>query len=225
MKNIDANSPETVYSQIKNYILSSDIYPGQKIPHAELGQKLGISFSPLREAFTQLTSEGLLIHKKQRGFFVPKIGYEQARELYDTRILIEPYLVERAAKRITKEKIKTIDGIQKHYHKMGSEPYSRERLLIDKKFHLNILEMGDNRQLLRIVDSVFDLLIVRRTIQHLSPRRPRLAYDEHAQILDALKNNNGKKASQLMRKHIKIIKNFVLDDLAKRQKSIQSILL
>jgi DNA-binding GntR family transcriptional regulator len=222
MKNKHENSIETIYSQIKNFLLSSDIYPGQKIPHAELGQKMGISFSPLREAFIQLATEGLLIHKNQRGFFVPEISYDEARELYDARILIEPHLVKEAAQFITEKKIKIIDEIQKQYHKMAHEPYSRERLLVDKRFHLEIMEMGGNSKLLRIVDGIFDLLIVRRSILHLSPSRPHKAHKEHSEIFEALKKRDGKKASQLMKKHINIIKNFVIDDLRNRQNGFKS---
>ena len=96
---------ETTYSQIKNFLLNSDIYPGQKIPQVEICKKMGISFSPLREALIQLTTEGLLIHKNQRGFFVPQIGYEETREFYDSRILIEPYLIKEASKSMTEDKI------------------------------------------------------------------------------------------------------------------------
>ena len=154
-----------------------------------------------------------------------EISYEEARELYDARILIEPYLIERATLVITKKKIKIIEGIQKQYHKMSAEPYSRERLLVDKSFHLEIMEMGGNSQLLRIADSIFDLLIVRRSILHLSPSRPHMAYKEHSEIFEALKKKDGKKASQLMKKHLNIIKNFVLDDLKNRQNSFKSNML
>lgn len=222
MKNKHDPSFETIYSQIKSFLLSSDIYPGQKIPHAELGRKLEISFSPLREAFIRLATEGLLIHKSQRGFFVPEISYDEARELYETRLLIEPYLVKESARFITETKIEIIDGIQKKYQKMAHESYSRERLLVDKKFHLEILEMGGNRQMLRIVDGIFDLLIVRRSILHLPPSRPHKAHKEHSEIFEALKNRDGKKASRLLKEHINIIKNFILDDLKNRQNGFKS---
>jgi len=84
---------------------------------------------------------------------------------------------------------------------------------------LEILELGDNKELFRIVDSIFNLLIVRRTIVHLSPDRPHKAYNEHSEILESLKNRDGKKAYQLMKKHIKIIKKFVLDDLLKNKQN------
>jgi DNA-binding GntR family transcriptional regulator len=225
MKNKKQTSIETIHAQIKNFLLSSDIYPGQKISHAELGQKMGISFSPLREAFVQLATEGLLVHKNQRGFFVPEISYEEARELYDARMLIEPHLVKAAAGSITEKQIKKIEKIQRQYHKMAAEPYSRGRLLVDKSFHLKLMEMGGNGQLLRIVDGIFDLLIVRRSILHLSPRRPHMALKEHSEILAALKKKDGRKVAQLMKKHISIIKNFVLDDLKNRQNSFKSSML
>lgn len=219
MKTKNEDSIDTIYSYIKNFLLNSDIYPGQKIPHAELGKKMGTSFSPLREAFIRLSSERLLIHKNQRGFFVPKISYEEARDFYDTRVLIEPYLVKKAARFITDKKIDIINVIHNQYKEMTFEPYSRKRLLVDKRFHLEILELGDNKELFRIVDSIFNLLIVRRTIVHLSPDRPHKAYNEHSEILESLKNRDGKKAYQLMKEHIKIVKKFVLDDLLKNKQN------
>ena len=118
------NSIGTTYSRIKNFLLNSDIYPGQKIPQMEICKKMGISFSPLREAFIKLTTEGLLIHKNQRGFFVPQIGYEETREFYDCRILIEPYLVKEAAKLMTEEKLESIRNINNRYKRI-SKPIGR----------------------------------------------------------------------------------------------------
>jgi len=221
MKTKKEDSIETIYSNIKNFLLNSDIYPGQKIPHAELGKKMGTSFSPLREAFTRLSSERLLTHKNQRGFFVPQISYDEARDLYDTRMLIEPYLIKKTARFINDEKIDIINGIHNQYKEMAFEPFSRKRLLVDKRFHLEIMELGGNKELLHIVDSIFNLLIVRRTILHLSPDRPPKAHKEHSEIFEALKKRDGKKASQLMKEHIKFVKKFVLDDLIKdKQNSI-----
>jgi len=219
MKTKNKDSIESIYCNIKTFLLNSDIYPGQKIPHAELGKKMATSFSPLREAFMRLSSERLLIHKNQRGFFVPQISYEEARDLYDTRMLIEPYLIKKAAGFTTDEKIDTVMGLQNQYKEMAFEPYSRKRLLVDKRFHLEILELGGNKELLRIVDSIFNLLIVRRTILHLSPDRPHKAYNEHSKILESLKKRDGKKASQLMKEHIKFAKKFVLDDLLKNKQN------
>lgn len=219
MKNKKDDSIESIYSYIKNFLLNSDIYPGQKIPHAELGKKMGTSFSPLREAFIRLSSERLLIHINQRGFFVPKISYEEAKDLYDTRMLIEPYLIKKAARLITNKEIETLNVIQNQYKEMTFKPYSRKRLLVDKKFHMEILELGDNKELSRVADSIFNLLIVRRTIVHLSPARPYKAHGEHAEILESLKNRDGIKASQLVKKHIKTIKKFVLDDLLKNDQN------
>jgi DNA-binding GntR family transcriptional regulator len=216
------NPIETTYSRIKNFLLNSDIYPGQKFPHVEICKKMGISFSPLREAFIRLATEGLLIHKNQRGFFVPQISYEEAREFYDARILIEPYLVKEAAKFMTEEKLESIRNIHNSYKRMAAEPYSRNRLLVDKSFHLEILEMGGNQKLTQIVDGIFNSLIVRRTIAHLPPERPHRAYEEHFAILESLARGNGKKASQLMKYHIRMIKKFVLDNLNNRQNDFDS---
>jgi DNA-binding GntR family transcriptional regulator len=103
---------------------------------------------------------------------------------------------------------------------MAAEPYSRNRLLVDKSYHLEILEMGGNQKLTQIVDGIFNSLIVRRTIAHLPPERPHRAYEEHYAIFENLEKGDGRKAAQLMKNHIRIIKKFVLDNLNNRKREL-----
>ena len=62
------NISEQAYLHIRETLLNSDVYVGQKILHNELGHKLGISHTPLREAMFRLAAEGLLEHENYKGF-------------------------------------------------------------------------------------------------------------------------------------------------------------
>jgi len=209
---------EAAYSHIKEFLLHSNIHPGQKIPHLELGSKLGISLTPLREAFFRLSAEGLLSHQKHRGFFVPEIGLAEAEELYEVREVIEPYLVEKAAKRRTEHQLKTLQESLNAYKRMTPEPHSRTRLMVDKAFHMELFKLGDNRSLMQLLDRVFDQLIIRRKLEHLPPGRAFDAYQEHLEIYNAVDKKNAKAAGRLTRSHVRSAKKFVLGDLTQREK-------
>ena len=96
------NISNKAYTHIRETLLNSDVYVGQKILHHELGQKLGISHTPLREALFRLAAEGLLTHENYKGFSVPAIRLDEAMDIYETRELIEPHLARKAASKMTK---------------------------------------------------------------------------------------------------------------------------
>jgi len=217
MKNQLENFSKIAYSRIKEFLLGSDIFPGQKISHFELGKRLGISLTPLREALIRLSVEGLLIHQNQRGFSVPEIDLEEARELYEMRILIEPYIIEIGTAVATVKHIEQLKQILSIYKQLVSEPYSRKRLLVDKEFHLEIANLTKNKTLVQTFERIYDRIIIKRKILHLPPGRGRTAYQEHLEILKAMETKDGKEASRLMKHHILNGRNFVIEDIVRRQ--------
>ncbi len=217
---------EAAYFHIREFLLNNEYYPGQKIPHIELGKKLGISLTPLREAFIRLSAEGLLIHQSQKGFFIPEIRLKEAKELYEVRLLIEPYMIKKATELIVEDHLKSfheilkehIKLVQEPYTRLVQEPYTRLRLLVDKKFHMEIARLANNERLAKILDQVYDQIIIKRRIEHLSSTRGKMAYEEHLDILNVLETKDAKKASQLMREHIEKGSRFVIEEIEHREK-------
>ncbi len=218
MENRVTNFSEAAYAHIKEFLLNSAYYPGQKIPHLELGKRLGISYTPLREAFFRLSAEGLLTHRNQRGFFVPEISLEEAKGLYEARELIEPYMVKKVAKTIADDRLKLLRHTLNDYMRLVHEGYTRQRLLVDKNFHIEIARLADNNKLVQILDQIYDQIIIKRQIEHLSSTRGQIAYKEHVAILKALENRDAKNANRLMRYHLEKASHFVIEDIKRRQK-------
>jgi DNA-binding GntR family transcriptional regulator len=208
---------ESAYPIIKEYLLSSEVYPGQKILHLDLGKRLGISQTPLREALFRLSAEGLLTHHNQRGFFIPEISLREAKELYETIGVIEPYLVERATISLPNSQLAVLRGIVKEYKDLVQGPYTHKRLLVDKRFHMEIVKYGNNETLTQILERVYDRAIIKRRGGYLSPIRGPMAYREHWEVLKALEARDAKKARRLMEIHIRNGTDFVISDIERRQ--------
>lgn len=211
------NISEQAYLHIKESLLKSGVYVGQKIYHQELGQKLGISNTPLREALFRLSAEGLLEHQNYKGFSVPAITLEEAQEIYEAREIIEPYLIEKACKQTTGAKINTFYKIIEAYKQLMSEPYHRRRILTDKKFHIKIAKLAGNKTLIRMLNQMYDKLIFKSPIEQISQKRGKEAIKEHTEILKTLESRDGKKASRIMRKHIRAQRDYVIRNIVAKQ--------
>ena len=207
------NISDRAYVHIRETLLHSDVYVGQKILHHELGQKLGISHTPLREALFRLAAEGLLKHENYKGFSVPAITLDEAMDIYEIRELIEPYLARKAAAAMTGSIFADFSGILKQYKLYISEPYSRRRLLIDKKFHLKIASLAENRTLSSALNLVCDKLILKSPIERISSERGKEAIEEHTQLLKSLGENDGKRAYVLMKSHINKQKRYMIEHI------------
>jgi len=213
------NISDKAYVHIRESLLNSGVYVGQKVPHHELGQKLGISHTPLREALFRLAAEGLLMHQNNKGFSVPAITFEEAREIYEAREVIEPYLAERAAQLITKTKMKSFSKILETYQQLMSEHYNRQRILTDKKFHMEIAGFAGNKTLAQMLNQMYDKLIFKSPVERISTERVKEAIIEHSEILKKLEAKDGKGAAELMRNHIRKQSDYVLSNIIKKKNS------
>ncbi len=204
------NISEQAYRHIRETLLNSDVYVGQKILHNELGHKLGISHTPLREAMFRLAAEGLLEHENYKGFSISAITLDEAREIYEIREVIEPPMAEKAAGAMTPEKSVAFKKILEHYKRLLYEPYNRRRLLIDKKLHMEIAKLSGNKILAQTLNLICDKLIFKSLFEKISPERGQKIVDEHSEILRALEKKDGEKAAELMKSHLLEQKRYML---------------
>ena len=207
------NISEQAYLHIRETLLHSDVYVGQKILHNDLGHKLGISHTPLREAMFRLAAEGLLEHENYKGFSISAITLDEAREIYETREVIEPPMAAKAAGAMTPEKSVAFKKILEQYRRLLAEPYDRRRLLIDKKLHMQIAKLAGNKILVQTLNLICDKLIFKSLFEKISPERGQKIVDEHSQILRALDKKDGQKAAELMQKHLLEQKQYVLKNI------------
>ena len=211
------NISEKAYKHLRESMLLSGVYVGQKIPHQELGQKLGISHTPLREALFRLVAEGLLTHENYKGFSVPAITVGEAEDIYEAREVIEPYLAQKAAKTITPATIEKIQNILKKYKELMSEPYKRKRILTDKTFHLAIAGLAGNATLFNVLNQIYDKLIFKSPVERIALSRIEEAIQEHHEILDMLKAKDGNKVATRMRRHIRKQRDYVINNIINKE--------
>ncbi|MGR3464547.1 GntR family transcriptional regulator [Limimaricola sp.] len=86
---LDRPVAEQIFEAIKTAILTTDLPPGCLVSEAEVGARFGASRTPVREAFTQLRDDGLIITRPSRGNYVSKLSEHRIREAQFIREALE----------------------------------------------------------------------------------------------------------------------------------------
>lgn len=139
---------------LRDLILSGEIVPGDRIGEMEIAQRFDTSQGPVREAFATLRQEGLLISFPRRGTFVSGIAEEDARATYEIRLLLEPYVIERALARITDQDIEAWAEDVRLMRVAGSEKNLGELIVRDMRFHGRFYELSGSS----IAQSIWNLI-------------------------------------------------------------------
>ena len=217
--------PKQVHGAIRARLLDGALPPGSRLDYKLLAKELGVSTTPVREAVTQLASEGFVELVPRLGAVVRSLNQNSAREFYEVREAEETFAALKAAERLSPRHLemlrKQLDIMESHYHEVRDRggdklesPALHEFLDADLAFHKTILLGARNPALARTVEESHiqsRIFFADRGIHDLV--RLRLACEQHAAILAALEIRDGVAASEAMRHHIQTSLQFTLDHL------------
>ncbi len=201
------------YQELKRIILEHQIPQGGKLNEAELAAALGISRTPVREAINRLAKEGLVESFPQRGAFVIQFSGEDVFELFLIRENLEGLAAYLAAERMTESDLRTLEscmrGFKEPYGKREIQRYARE----DFKFHETIIKLSNARRLTNLISTLYDhIRIFRLTPMGLSDRM-KTSLAEHKRIIEAFRNRDAAEAERLMRRHIRHVRDGVMENI------------
>lgn len=97
------------YDYLLDAIMSYELKPGQAIVEQDISDRLNISRTPIREAFKQLESEGLVRHLPSRGTFVTNLTVQDVEEIFQLRELFEITALKSAINCITDDELDYIE--------------------------------------------------------------------------------------------------------------------
>jgi GntR family transcriptional regulator of vanillate catabolism len=192
-----------VADQLREKILRADIAPGTKLVQTEVARQLGVSRTPLREAFHILIKEGLLVPGKGVGTAeVVALTHQDAEDLYGVREVLDGLAARLAAKRQTEDSLLSLRQSLDQLLDAADPFESRKFAIAHTNFHVEIVMLSGNARLLQLVPIVrmsADMLFGRYPA---SPARMLVSAHEHEAIYDAIAGKNASKAERLARKHI-----------------------
>jgi DNA-binding GntR family transcriptional regulator len=189
--------------EIRNRILAGDYPPGFQLRQDGLAGDLGMSRIPIREALVQLESEGLLKILPHRGAIVVQLTADEIEELFNMRLLLEPFLFKRSAPLLTKEDFKALHQIQMRYAKSIDKRDIDIWNELNTEFHLTLYRHAHSPRILLTVQNLLVECDRHTRIQLSTIRGDReRAVAEHAELLRLCEEGAFEEGAHLMHAHI-----------------------
>lgn len=194
---------DLAYTVVRNRILSNEYAPGTTFNQARLAVELGISTTPLREALRRLQSEGLVELGPHRDASVTAVSIEEARDLLEFRLAVDPLAAGLAAQRRTREDIAAIRAASE-IEALPEQP-DVDQLIRHRRFHQAIYVASHNDLLIATLDSLWDKsdryrLEALRSDRDEEERRQKNA--EHHELMLCVIGGDAAGATEVMRLHI-----------------------
>jgi DNA-binding GntR family transcriptional regulator len=213
------------YDSLRDSLIRGELPPGSRVSELRTAKDLGISRGPVREAVSQLASEGLIDQVPGLGAFVKVPDAREMADLYDFRDALESFAAAIASTRVSRDQLDRLTSCQvetkailRHLVDTKSrdldESSAAQWFAIDARFHGAILSAAQNPWIGRHAS---DLHFLRRIwCRRLDPQEfdvPGIlvhSYHDHARILRALRKGDSDAARSAMSTHIQFTKrNYV----------------
>ncbi len=191
---------EFVYRELKRAIRDGEYHPGERMRESDITQKLGVSRTPVREAFRRLQSEGRLTFEPQRGAVVAELDRQEVAELYALRQYLEGTAARFAAQHASGSEIEAMEYILKQTK--GLHDDLRTFNQVNWELHHAIYAAAHNRFLTRAFAALSDHMALLRGTRYIPPGRSECLYQEHRRIVEAIKDRDPDAADRAAQDHI-----------------------
>jgi DNA-binding GntR family transcriptional regulator len=207
---------EAALERLREAIIMGELMPGTPLRLEDLGRRLGMSISPIREALRQLEALGLAEHLPHHGAKVMRLDVEELRELFSIRLALEGMALRRAAELFTPA---DADAARSHldaYDEARRHGDIRAAVRAHGSFHFALYEAARSAWLLRLIRPAWDsceryrpVLLAKGALQ-----------DRHealdVELLEACSAHDPERAAQALHDHLELATDIYAVELAGR---------
>jgi DNA-binding GntR family transcriptional regulator len=196
------NLAEQVYATLKAEINDFQLVAGDRFSEVELGNRLGVSRTPVREALFRLRNEGFLDVEPKLGWFVRPIDFDKLEHLYDLRIVLELSSVQRLCARTSEPP--ELEALKEIWLVSVADRLTDARQVgaNDEAFHATLVRAAGNPEMARVHWDVTERIRIIRHLDFTRLDRIEATYVEHGKILRAVIQRKADQAQLLLKSHI-----------------------
>lgn len=191
-----------VFNRIREDILSGSYKEHEELKEVAIGEELGVSRTPVREAFRQLELEGLIQMIPNKGAYVTGITTRDVKDIYMIRSYMEGLCARWATEKISGEQMSEMEEniFLSEFH--ASKGHLEQMAELDNRFHEILYEACDSKMLEHLLKDFhqYVLRVRRKTLSENS--RSSQSNKEHREIMEAIRDKDGERAEQLANQHI-----------------------
>ena len=187
MANPGPTAAETVLQQLRVFLASGRLLPGQQLVQEDLAEDLGVSRVPIRESLKILEGEGHVTYHPNRGYFVTELSADDLIELYRIRQILEAEALAQAVVEVSDVDIADIEKILEQVEQAAELGDVHALSEANRAFHFSIIELSGMNRLSRLIRQLWDASDIYRTVYFRDSVNRERIRSEHREIIDALK--------------------------------------
>ena len=191
-----------VFNKLREDILSGIYEDYEELREVAISEEMGVSRTPVREAFRQLELEGLIQIVPNKGAYVTGITEKDVKDIYAIRSLLEGLCARWATKNITKEQLEELEEnvylATFHARKGHYEQLSQ----LDNRFHDVLYEACNSKMLEHLLKEYHQYVARVRKKTLSTENRGNKSNEEHEGIMEAIKAGDANLAEQLANRHM-----------------------
>lgn len=204
---------EAAVEALRNAILEGTLTPGQRLREAETAENLGISRTPIRQAFAVLESEGLIEVLPHVGARVRSYDRDDLEELYELRAALEGMAARRACRRADADLLAELRASCKRYENVGFHDDPAAAVEENRRFHDRIISAAGSDRLRHMLDNVTAVPLMYGTALWSTSEHERRSVRAHGEIASAIADGDEDRAERLTREHLLAGRDVVIGHL------------
>lgn len=198
---VTTSRSDLVVESIREAILGGTFKPGELLVERRLADLLGVSKTPVREALIVLSRTGLVQTTRNRGVSIRELTHTEARQVYEERLLLEPWAIGGAVRANTD--FANARSIMAQLRRIKTDNDLVGLAIHNRRFHRALYAGCSNRFVVDSLDGLQDLTTL-ATVNMVWGKSKSWKHerDEHGHILEACLAGDADQASDMMRRHI-----------------------
>jgi len=218
---LDSYKPlrEVVFEALREAIIKGVLKPGERLMEIQLAEELGVSRTPVREAFRKLELEGFVVMVPRKGAYVAGISLKDIAAVFEVRAALEGLAAGLAAERITEEELEELERILVQMAEIIEKGDLSGFVESDTRFHDVLYQTSRNQRLIQILSTLRDEIQRFRSVSLAYPGRMKEALEEHRKIVEAIAARDEDLAKKVAIEHIENAETSLLNSVRGRLES------
>ncbi|OKI40674.1 GntR family transcriptional regulator [Streptomyces sp. CB03578] len=188
-----------VCTAIRDDIVSGVFGPGSRLTEEVLARRYGVSRVPVREALRTLESEGFVTTRRHAGACVAEPTEQEAADLLEVRMLLEPLAAARAARRRTEAHLKVLRGLVRLGQERARKGQGEDLRALGGWFHETLAQASGSPGLIALLTQMRYKVAWMYAVE--APARPADSWAERGAIVDAVARGDAERARALTAVH------------------------
>jgi DNA-binding GntR family transcriptional regulator len=190
---------QQIFDEIEARIVGRTYPPGSHLAEDEIAAQLGVSRTPVREAFRMLSRAGWIEIQPHSGAYVRNPTIEEVRQVFEVRLTLDERAARLAARNITLPELDELKKLIDRGWRALEKGDTRQMTILNTAFHSLVAKSSRNQILARMLEELAKQ--IQWLFSAVATSRGELSWQEHQGIYTALKEGNADRAEQLTSQH------------------------